>query len=256
MSEIIRTLTEYRGSGLLLLIYLAALVLLLWKEKNSAVRWVFLYMPLVFLVLFFLPPFHALYAKIEGADTFYRLLWMVPMSATICYGGVKLAQLTGRIAIPVICALVIVCGSYVYSQSNVNVQPAQNRLHLPQMVMNICDIIMNDTGGEVTMAAMPAGLTQFVRQYDSRIQMPYGREMQMPQYQGYYHSVYAAMEQTDPIDPAQLVAALDEYDCNYVVLEAARPLASDPAESGMVLIGNTDGYDIYVCPAITSAWKR
>ena len=256
MREILYTLREYTGSGWLTAVYFAALLLLLVREKSRVNRWIFVYMPLIFLALFFLPPFHAVYARIEGADTFYRLLWMVPMTATICYAGAMLARRIGKSGLVVICALLIAAGSYVYAADNVNVQPAQNRLHLPQMVMNICDIIMNDTQGEVTMAAMPAGLTQFVRQYDSRIQMPYGREMQMPQYEGYYHAVYAAMEQTDVLDPAQLVAALEEYACNYVVLEAAKPLASDPADSGMVLIGNTDGYDIYVCPHIVSAWKR
>ncbi len=305
MSEIFATLISYFGNGALPALYAAALIYLLVTEKNRITRLLLLYMPLVFLCLFLLPPFHAVYAKIEGADTYYRLLWLIPMNAVIAYGAVKVSDLlpglipgkgragekntaeagfsgtetpeagstgtaaamkpeaagpagTGVTALCCAgaCALVVLCGSLVYSKDNINIRQADNRLHLPQMVMNICDIIMNDTGGEVTMAAMPVGLTQFVRQYDSRIQMPYGREMQMPVYEGFYHSVYDAMENTEPIDPDKLVAAMDEYDCNYAVLEAARPMSKDPKESGLVLIGNTDGYDIYVCPSIVSAWKR
>lgn len=287
MSEIFSILTGYCGNGVLPLLYAAALVYLLVTEKNKINRLLFLYMPLVFLCLFLLPPFYAVYAKIEGADTYYRLLWMIPMNAALAYCAVKLAErLPGRgkaqavsaedayggtelpakagasgnvrtaACCAIACALIILCGSFVYAGSNVNIRRADNRLHLPQMVMNICDIIMNDTDGEVTMAAMPVGLTQFVRQYDSRIQMPYGREMQMPVYEGFYHSVYDAMENTDPIDPDKLVAAMDEYDCNYAVLEAARKMTKDPEKSGLVLIGNTDGYDIYVCPSIVSAWRR
>jgi hypothetical protein len=246
MKEILNIVSEYEGNGFILLFYAAALILLLYKEKDRAVRIVIGYLPLLILAFFFLPPFYRLYSRAEGADTYYRILWLVPVTITISYTFVRFFAGSLKRMLVVLCLLITLAGGFVYSGATA--ARAQNRLHLPQYVLDICDAIMNDADGEITMAAMPADLVPFVRQYDTRILMPYGREMLMPAYRGYYQSVYDAMEGSEPVDAVQLVQAEREYGCCYVVLSASKPVKGDLEANGLQLMQTIDGYNIYRDP--------
>lgn len=245
MREIADVLMRYEGSGQLLLLYAASLVYLLFCEKDRVRRTLLVYLPLLWIAAFALPPVYRLYSKLDEAGTYYRLLWLIPGGLTIAWGMIRLFQNRIRIGILVACGLIILCGQYTYS--NENMLPAENRLHLPQMVIDVSDTIMNETGGEQTCVAMPVGLVQFVRQYNTKIIMPYGREMQMG---SYYNSVYEAMEDTEPLDAGKLLRALDEYDCGYLVMETAKVLPIDQKlqQAGLRIVADVDGYRIYYCP--------
>ena len=243
MKEIYHILIQYQGSGAMLLLYAVALAVLLYNEKDRSVRLLFGYMPLVIFIVFFIPPVYRIYSRLDGADTYYRLLWLIPMSVTIvysiarCFAGRRLIFLAGA------CMVIILCGQFTYS--NVHIVKAENRLHIPQAVISVCDTITNDTGGERAMAAMPSELVTFVRQYDTRILMPYGREMLMPAYVNYYNSVYAAMEQTQVIDLHRLVEAAREYSCGYIVLNASRSISGNYEREGLELVTDLGAYRVY-----------
>lgn len=245
MTEIRNILIRYEGSGKFLLLYAAAFLFLLFREKDQVRRIVFVWFPLVWMVLFALPPVYQIYSRLDGSGTYYRLLWLIPGSLSIVWSIVKLFKEKMGLGIAVGCGLIILCGEYTYT--NENILPAENRLHLPQMVVDISDTIMNDTGGKETTAAMPVGLVQFVRQYNAKIILPYGREMQMG---SYYNPVYEAMENTDPLNAEKLLTALDDYDCGYLVMETAKvlPVDEDLEKGGLVFLADVDGYRIYRCP--------
>lgn len=241
MTEILDVLTKYKGSGLLLFVYLAALVYLLIREKDRTVRALFVYLPLTVLILFMLPPVYALYSRIE-TDTYYRLLWLIPMGMSILYAGLKLAGRHTRIAIAVLCAVFILCGTYTYK--NINISKAANRLHLPYQTVDVCDFLLRDSGGKQIKAAMPAELVQTVRQYTSKINMPFGREMTVPRWD-YWNEVYDVMEKPDTVDVQKLAAAARHTKCSYIVLSSVKKRNGDLTDYGMEYLGLVDGFDIY-----------
>lgn len=243
MKGILEILNEYEGGRLLFLLYLLCLAYLAKNEKDRNRRILLVFLPLLCLATFLLPPVYWIYGKIDGVRTYYRLLWILPMALTIAYSGVKIFAANLRTGLAVICALVVLSGQFVYS--NENILKAENRLHLPQMVLDISDFLMNETGGEETMAAMPVGLVQFVRQYNVKILMPYGREMQMG---SYYNEVYEAMEGTDPVNASKLCEALDRYDCEFLVIEAAKKVDGSLEKEGLTYLADVDGYSIWYCP--------
>lgn len=246
MTAIISTVIEYMGTGFVLIVYIAALVSVLRLEEDRAVRMIFGVLPLVILIVFVLPPFHWLYSKIDGADTYYRILWMVPMIMTIAACGVRILRERIYLGTAIMCAIAIGSGSYTYAASNTNMVKAENRLHIPNAVITVCDTITNDSGGEETMAAMPSELVQFVRQYDSRIDLAYGREMLMPQYSKYTaNAVYEAMERGEEIQAEALASACSQYSCSYIVLNASRTRVGDLEDYGYTLLSNVDGYIVY-----------
>lgn len=247
MSGIWSILTDYEGSGALLLLYAAAFLCLLFREKNRTRRLLLVWVPLVCLLGFVLPPFYRFYSRLDSAGTYYRILWLIPMGLTIGWCTVSVFRDNLRVGLVIACGLIILCGEYTYRSDNQNLLPAENRLHLPQMVLDISDFIMNETDGEQTTAAMPAGLVQFVRQYNAKIIMPYGRDMQMGDY---YNPVYYAMEKNDPIRSDELLSALDEYDCGFLVIETSRVLEinDELVDGGLTFLADVDGYRIYRCP--------
>ena len=243
MKGILEILSEYEGGRLLFPLYLICLFYLSKCEKDRSRKILLLWLPLLCLVMFLLPPVYQIYGEIDGVRTYYRLLWILPVSLTIAYSGVKIFAANLRAGLAAICALVILSGQFVYS--NENILKAENRLHLPQMVLDISDFLMNETGGEKTMAAMPVGLVQFIRQYNAKILMPYGREMQMG---SYYNEVYEAMENTSPVNAQKLCEALDRYDCEFLVIEAAKEIDGSLEKEGLTYLADVDGYSIWHCP--------
>ena len=241
MAEIISVLKEYQGAGLLLALYLTASLYLLLRERDKLRRALLVYTPATVLVLFLLPPFYRIYSSVETA-TYYRLLWLLPAGATIGYAALRLFRRHYRIGLILVCALVVVCGSYTYS--NVNISVAQNRLHIPQSAINLCDFLKNESGGKRVRAAIPGELAQFVRQYDTDVEMPFGREMLVPQWD-YYNAVYEAMEKPEVIDAEALVAATRESRCRYIVLSSLREIDRELTELGLTRLGLVDGFYVY-----------
>lgn len=250
MGEILQILIRYKGDGILLVLYIAALVYLWLREKDRTLRALLVWMPLFVLIAFLLPPVYRLYARVE-TDTYYRVLWLLPMSLTICYAGLRLSvRLLGRVwpaGALCLALFVVLGGNYVYD--NVNILKAENRLHLPHQVIDVCDFLLDDTGGVPLKAAMPAELVQYVRQYTASIDLAYGREMVVPQWH-YYNAVYEAMEESETIDAPKLVSASREAQCSYIVLNASREIRGDLAGEGLVLAGEVDGFRIWKDPSV------
>ncbi len=243
MSGIMQTVNEFEGGKLLFLLYLLCLGYLMAKERDRNRRILLCYLPLICLVLFFLPPVYRLYSRIDSARTYYRLLWLLPMSATTIYAGLKAMAGNIQLGMVVMCGLFVLSGNCVYE--NENILKAENRLHIPQMILDISDYLMNETGGEETMVAMPESLVQFVRQYNTKILMPYGRDMQMG---SYYNEVFDALEQSDPVDAGKLCSALETYHCEYLVVEEDKVISGSLAGNGLELLETVDGYRIWHCP--------
>lgn len=253
MSGIITVLREFKGTGFLLVLYGIALLYILFLEKDRRIRIFLGALPAVILVLFLLPPVYAVYTKFESG-TYYRFLWLLPMSITILTAGtrasIRFLKKFWLAGVAALMALLVCGGSVVYR--NPNVLPAENLLHVPHQVVDVCDYILADhdsrepadAGGQVK-AAFPSNIVQFIRQYTSRINMPYGREMLVPQWD-YYNEVYEVMEKPETIDAAALAAALRDTKCDYLILQDGRAVAGDPGEEGLTLLGNVDGFNIFI----------
>ena len=168
---------QYCGNGFLVPLFIAALIYLLIVEKDNRKRIVIAIVPAIILIGFFIPLTRIAYVAVldDGADTYYRLLWLMPMGVCIAYAGCRLFSGHKRAGLVVISALIVLCGSLVYK--NQYISKAQNLYHIPQAVIDICDEISPDEGEPRVRAVFPEELIHFVRQYDTNIMMPYGRDI-------------------------------------------------------------------------------
>jgi hypothetical protein len=234
---------EYTGTGLLFVLYLAAVVFLFFREKNRERRCLFVYVPAVLLALYFQPWLSALFLRFGGEEIYYRLLWLLPVTLTLGYAGVMLSeQAKGRFrrAVPVLVVLLfVVSGSLIYASPYVH--RAENAAHMPGYVVDVCDAIT--VPGREVMAIFPDEFLQFVRQYTPYVCMPYGRDVLLEEYNS-HHEIAREMER-EVIDAERLGALATRYVCHYIILPEDRAMEGSLARAGYPEWKRVDGYTIY-----------
>lgn len=236
----------YTGLRLLLVLTALAWIYLLFREKDKRLRIFLVYVPVIILLLFLFPVSRKVFvaAGLDG-ETYYRILWTIPMGVITAYGACKLFADHKRIGLVVTAALIILCGNCVYKSEYIS--KAENLYHIPDTVIKICDRISPENPNMRVSAVMPPELIHFVRQYDASINMPYGREMLVERW-GYYNAVYEAMEKPEVVNMETLLEAVRDDYCRYIVMAEGKKTDVDPESSGLVLIDEIDGYRIYEDP--------
>ena len=247
----------YTGLKFLLILTLFAWVYLLVTEKDRRIRLLLVYAPLIIVVLFLFPLSRKLFvaAGLDG-ETYYRILWTIPMGVITVFGACRIFSKYRKIGFVITSALIILCGKLVYESDYIT--KAENPYHIPDTVIKICDLIAPEDEDARVSAVMPTDLIHFVRQYDARINMPYGREMLVARWQ-YYNAVYEAMEAVEVVDMEALLEATRSEYCQYIVMEEEKETDVPPEESGLVLLAVIDGYRIYEDPVtveIVKEWQK
>ncbi|MCI9141455.1 MAG: hypothetical protein HFH87_02395 [Lachnospiraceae bacterium] len=251
--DIVALFREYMGTGLIVIWFVISLIYLWINEKRKDLRILFLYMPVILLLLYFNPLFAELIYGVVGEEIYYRILWLLPVTVVIAYTCVSVygqlaagrqSQKDKAGATEWFCALcmagiIVVSGSYIYASPAFS--RAENLYHVPESVVHICDAI-NVPGREV-MALFPAELVQYVRQYSPVTCMPYGRDATVDRW-NYYPPICAEMD-AEVIDLEKLVPLAREEGCHYSILPADKELLGKPEDYGWVRFGETDGYVIY-----------
>lgn len=231
----------YHQNKFLFGIFLFFLLYLWLTEKNKTCRALFVYVPTLLLVLFFCPLLRKVFVRLlNDAETYYRLLWLLQMSIVSAYGALRLCGKHRRIGLVVMGIAIVACGSFVYRSEHIS--KAQNWYHLPKEAVEVAEIIDPEEGR--VMALVPADLVYYIRQYSTRINMPYGREMLIARWD-YYNDMYEAMEAAQVIETASFVELTRTYGCDYVVLEKDRAVRQPLTDFGFTLYAQTDRYLIY-----------
>ena len=237
------------GSGILTALYICSLIFLFFKEKEKYKRILLVYLPMLWLMLLFFPITYRVIAEVIDEELYYRFFWMLPMTLVIAYGAVQAYQLyQGKyrkfLAVGLVAVLAL-CGDFVYN--NWRYSTADNPYHVPQSVVDICDL-MHAEGREV-MAVFPQELMQYVRQYDSTICMPYGRNVLVPDWK-INHPLNDIME-AEILDSKLLgeTASSGAHGCVYIVVrenqEATGDISRDLAEYGYEKKAQMHGYCVY-----------
>ena len=237
------------GSGMLTALYICALVFLFFQEKETYKRILLVYLPACWVGILFLPITYRIIAGIIDEELYYRFFWMLPMTLVIAYALVQayhLYQGPYKKALAIGMAVVLaLCGDFAYN--NWRYSAAENEYHVPQSVVDICNLMQAE--GREVMAVFPAELMQYVRQYDSTVCMPYGRNVLVADWR-INHPLYEIMEE-EILDSKLLgeMASGNENRCVYIVVredkETTGDLTEDLAEYGYEIKAAMHGYLIY-----------
>jgi hypothetical protein len=236
---------NYIGNGFAMVLFLLSVLFLLVKEKDKTKRVLLIYFPMLVLLLFFCPIFSTLIYKALDDETYYRILWLLPMTQVIAYAAVKLILILSHkwqrvVAVILICAAIVLTGNYVYD--NPYFSKAENRFHVPQTVADVCDAII--IPGREVRAVMPNEMLPYVRQYSANILMPYGRAVVVEEWDK-KSELYDAMS-ADKIDCERVAKLAKEKECQYIVLHSTWKCIGTLEDYQYQKVKTVDGYDIYL----------
>lgn len=245
---------SYMGTGLIMIWFAAAVIYLLFTEKRKHIRVLFVYMPLILLVLFFNPLFTKLVYDYIGSEIYYRILWLLPITIVIAFATVEIygrLQEKKRTLFAIVAAvLVMISGSYVYN--NPYFHKAENLYHVPQSVVDICDAI--EVEGREVMAVFPVELLQYVRQYSPVVCMPYGREITVERWNyTTENKLYDAME-AEEVNAKRLSKLARKALCAYIILPEDKVVNGDLKDYEFELFGQVEGYVIYKDSTVELEW--
>lgn len=216
----------------------------LWKfEKRRERRILFIYVPLVVLLIYFNPWFAQKIQQPTGGEGYSRVLWLIPFTLVVAYAIVhaygEISQKWRNVFVFVMLLLVLASGSYMYKEPEA--EAAENIYYVPESVVHICDAIT--VPGREVMAVFPEELLQYVRQYSPVTCMPYGANvLENPDAEG--RKLYEVME-GEYLRLDEVVPLTRKYSCHYIILPADKKIKGNPDYFGWIWFGETDGYAIY-----------
>ena len=230
------------------LLLLISSIYLIVKESDVRMKIIFGVMPIIVVAGFLFPITKKLFVKVAGiqsADTYYRILWIIPMYVTIAYAFTRfIASLNSTVkkcvAVCISAVIIAITGSCVYA--NEYVYMAENIYHLPQNVIDICDRIKPTEDEGAVRAAFTPELVYFVRQYDPNILMPYGRDYVD---HNYYTGVLKLMMEEGEMSTQELLYHTRVDLDKYIILPTDKKLDEDITNFDVKLIDTIDGYNIY-----------
>lgn len=239
--NILLALKDHMGTGLVSVLFLLSIAYLSLKEKNPGKRCMLIYVPILILLFFLCPISYRVYAEISESITYYRLLWLIPVTPVIAYTAVSICtSLDGakqNICIVLLAVLLAASGRLMYS--DIYMTRAENIYHMPVQVVDICDALHVE--GREVMVLMPYEFQQFVRQYDPCIRIPYGREYMLNiALEG--DDLMDAMddENRDPVEFGRLATFRG---CHYIVVHPEDKFEVLP--ENYVEYMTIDGYIVY-----------
>lgn len=231
---------RYMGTGLIIILFLVALIYLLVCEKRKNIRILFVYTPVAVLLLLFNPVIYRLLAVILEEEIYFRFCWLLPVTIVLAYSIWSVChKLRGKKQIIfLVCSvlLIVASGKWVYSNSLFS--KAENIYHVPQKVVDICDAIQIE--GREVMAAFPEEFLLYVRQYSPYVCMPYGRINE----EGTYTEFYGLMCREE-IEAETLAVMAKQNLCHYVILPETTVLLGDMKEYSYEVFDRMHGYVIY-----------
>ncbi|MCR5102741.1 MAG: hypothetical protein K6B41_15440 [Butyrivibrio sp.] len=251
--ECLVDLQRYGGLGnghiwiIFWLLLLISSIYLIVKESDVRKKIIFGVIPLVIVAGFLFPITKKLFVKVarlESANTYYRILWIIPMYVTIAYAFTKFitsikSSVKKHVAVGILAVVIAITGSCVYA--NEHVYLAENIYHLPQNVIDICDRIKPTEDEGIIRAAFTPELVYFVRQYDPNILMPYGRDYVD---HNYYTGVLKVMKEEEIETQELLYYTRVDLD-RYIILPTNKRLDENITNFDVKLAYTIDGYNIY-----------
>ena len=242
-NQALNLLQEYMGTGLIVSMFLISLIYLWIVEKRKPVRILFIYVPVILLLVFFNPLFAKLVYRVADDEIYYRILWLLPMTIVTAFAIVDVfGKLEGvkKAAFGVVSALVVmISGSFIYN--NPYFERAENLYHVPQTVVDICDAI--EVEGREVKAVFPLEMLQYVRQYSPVVCMPYGREILVDAW-GQWNEIYDVMEM-EVVRAGWLVERCRKQSVVYIILPAEKEVKGSFEENGFEVFANIDNYVVY-----------
>ena len=236
INSIIEVLHSYFAGNIMLLIALLAFVYFVWKNGKK----VYLYVALVLAGLLFL--FNGitywLAGKVGEGETYYRMLWILPITVFAAYFVIELWHvLKGWKKVVFAALFLVLTGLYSKVSLRADLALPDNIYQLDEDVLQVADIIEAHSGGKRVSLLDDGSVSYSIRQYNENICDSPGST--------YYMDVLLAMQNPNYTgNQIRQFTALTESD--YIALQKEKIIQNLLVkDAGFVQIGASDHYNVY-----------
>ncbi|MBS4994305.1 MAG: hypothetical protein KHZ83_03410 [Roseburia sp.] len=243
-TTLIEDIVLYNNNRFLILLFLIALIFLWITERDKRIKTVLVYFVTAITVVFCCPLYAWIGMKVD-AEIYYRVFWSIPIGILVCYSAVRaVSHFKKRISRVLVCILtvLVICMNGKFYFTNTLHFKAVNAYHMPQVVIDVADALKMEKYKPI--AAIPAELLPFIRQYSADIFTPYGRNIVETQW-NFSNALYDAMEAQE-YDAQEIAQCAREEHCTYVVLSSIKPMEGSMEEQNYIYKGLVSGYYIYM----------
>lgn len=237
----------YIGESWQYLLFLLALLYLIYSSRERESRRLFVGYTGVFFIIYLFP----VTAKIImdfciGELVYWRMLWLLPIPVILAYvctriwGRMKSRTAKGA-SLAVMALLLILSGKCVYG-GDTPYQKARNLFKIPPEVCWTCDLIRQNApqDGELKVVA-PAELVCYIRQYDAGIELAYGRTESSSKKRRQIAKQMLAKEPN-----FRLIAKnARKLECNFLIYPTDEGQDAEIRSLGYEYVGTVNTYNIY-----------
>ncbi len=239
--EIIKnTFAEFKGSGKYIILFFISILYIIFKEKEQKNKALFVYFPIMILLITLNPIFNKIVGKIFTDTVYWRVYWMIPLGITIAYAAVKFInsqdqKLKKGVATVVVIITIIASGKLIYNKDNYF--KTGNLYKVPDEVLEVVEVIRS-TKEDYKKALTSEQLVPYIRLIDANIELAFRREPT-----GYIgHEFVQTMHSGISEDIVKLAY---DNDCNYIVLDRGLVISVELKYYGYERFAETQNYIIY-----------
>ena len=246
------------GTGFFVMYLLALAVILIKGDKKE--RELFLPQAVVLMLTVYNPLVPLLIDKIfDVSSEYYRLFWIAPVIVLVPYVATKL--ITGadpgkeRAAIAaIVAAMFVLGGNFVYAKG---MDIAGNIYKMPEELMEISDMIHEDSGTEYAKAFFEYEYNMEIRQYDPKMLLSIDREEYIYAVNYSYteemlkdksaptNVLLALLVRNQNVNEDDLIGSLEATHTQYVVLTKGHPQTAFIKRAGLYEIGQTKTHTVF-----------
>lgn len=235
----------YWGGSYLQWLYYGCLVFLLLKKNRCDKKDKFFRRYVIWqYLLIFNPIFcYIAYIFLGGPNVYVRLYYTLFPELYMSYILTVLLFALKRKRIQICCAfagVVIIIGLGKPYWRDADYGRAENAYKIPQEVVELCDMINEDSKETLPKVVVGDDAVIYIRQYSSRIRMLYGRY-------GYSYNGYNILDliRSNDVSIEEIVHLMEENDCQYLVWRREQSDVEELERLGGSVIGSTDSYVVY-----------
>lgn len=253
-------LARYNGSTGYLVLYFAALIFILIKGTEKEKK-IFIPMSVLMLITVYNPLFpHILCLFADINSEYYRFFWMSPVIILVPYVLTKMViylkedKIQNKKTVIVLAILILACSSKSVFTSGIKIP--ENRFKMPNELIEISEIIHNDSENEYSKAFFEFEYNMQIRQYDGKMLLTidredyiyamsneYTQEMidsdEFPQYR-----ILAALFRYQDVDIDRLLEAFESTKTEYIVLTTGSTMIPALLDAGLTEVAKTKGHTI------------
>ena len=249
MENYVNSFMQYFGTLRALLPLAAAVICLLVFRKKLLFAGKILTLLVGLVILLYNPLSQVLWRKLLEQHVYWRSYWLLPVIPMFAYVFTELVwmqqQAMRAVVIAAGTAAAVYGGGNMYSRESGYFTRAVNVYKLPDESCRIAEYIVDNVGE--TLALVPDSLYCYLRQYSSKIDLVYGRNID-----GFtsvvlsksLHKLHGLMWQP-PYKVKRILRRAKKRGCEIVIFRADWEKTVDPSECGYELLETIGKYEIY-----------